>query len=357
MRALRYYGPYDVRLEHNIPEPECLPHQIKIKPSWCGICGSDLHAYMSPTSVPFKDTPHPVTGETWPVTLGHEFSGDVVEVGSQAVGSLRVGDRVTVQPTLCCDRCVPCRDGSVNLCTSFGVIGLMGGGGGLSDFVTVDSRFAFKLPDNVPSDLGALVEPFAVAWHAATQADIAAHDDVVIMGAGPIGLATLKCVKVRQPRSIIVVEISPERKRLAQLFGATVILDPREDDVVLRCKELCDGVGPKIAIDCAGVASSIQSACRAIRPGGRVVNVALWEDAVPFHFNDLLHGEKTITSSMSCNQQDFENVIKAMGEGLISVENMITRKTDMTRVVEDGFEALLREKEKQVKILVDVRRP
>ncbi|KAK5635995.1 hypothetical protein RRF57_011707 [Xylaria bambusicola] len=234
---------------------------------------------------------------------------------------------------------------------------LMGGGGGLSDFVAIDSRYVFKLPDNVPSDVGALVEPFAVAWHAVSQANISAHDDVVIMGAGPIGLAAIKCIKLRQPRNIIVVDITPERRRLAQMFGATAILDPWEDDVVARCKELCDGVGPIVAMDCAGVPSSIKSAIQAVRPRGRVVDVALWEKAVPFQFNDLLHGEKTITGSCSYSREDFENVIRAMEDGLINVENMITRKTTMTRVVEDGFQALLQEKEKHVKIIIDARLP
>jgi len=82
MRALRYYGAEDMRLEHDVPEPVCDAHQVKIRPSFCGICGSDLHFYCIPDALPFKDTPHPITGETWPVTLGHEFSGDIVEVGA-----------------------------------------------------------------------------------------------------------------------------------------------------------------------------------------------------------------------------------------------------------------------------------
>ncbi|KAI1362231.1 GroES-like protein [Xylaria arbuscula] len=355
MRALRYYGPEDVRLKHDLPEPECLPHQVKIKPSWCGICGSDLNAYKYGAGIPFKDTPHPLTGEAWPVTLGHEFSGDVVQVGSQAVGSFSVGDRVVVLPILCCGQCIPCRDGIENCCTSLGFLGLMGGGGGLSDFVAVDAQYVFELPDNVPSDIGALVEPLAAAWHAVSKAHIAAHDDVVIMGAGPIGLATIECIKLRKPRNIIAVEISLERKRLAAILGATVVPDPREDDVVARCKECCDGVGPKVAIDCAGAASSIQTACQAIRPRGRVVNVSSWQQAVPFDFNSLLIGEKTITAALSYSKEDFENVIKAMGDGSINMGNIITRKTTMSRVVEEGFQALLQEKEKHVKILVDVR--
>lgn len=154
MRALRYYGPFDLRLDHAVPEPKLLPHQVKIRPSFCGICGSDLHAYSTPTAIPFKETPHPITGETWPIILGHEFSGDVVEVGSEVENELQVGHRVAVQPTICCDACPPCEEGFRNCCDSMGFLGLMGWGGGMSDLVCVDARFAYKLPDNIPSDIG-----------------------------------------------------------------------------------------------------------------------------------------------------------------------------------------------------------
>ena len=154
MRALRYHGPGDIRLDSGVPEPECHAHQVKVRPAFCGICGSDLHAYYSGEFLPFKDTPHPLTGETWPVTLGHEFSGDVVEVGSEVRNGLQIGDRVTVQPTINCDQCTPCREGFTNCCVSFGFVGLMGWGGGLSDYVCVDARYAFKLPETIPSDIG-----------------------------------------------------------------------------------------------------------------------------------------------------------------------------------------------------------
>jgi threonine dehydrogenase-like Zn-dependent dehydrogenase len=153
MRALRYHGPHDLRVEHNVPEPVCLPHQVKIRPAFCGICGTDLHEYSSPTFIPTKDKPHPVTGESMPITIGHEFSGEVVEVGSD-VTSLKPGDRVAVQPTICCHQCAPCQEGHMNCCDHAGFVGLSGGGGGMSDFVCVDADFAFKLPDNIGLDVG-----------------------------------------------------------------------------------------------------------------------------------------------------------------------------------------------------------
>ena len=154
MRALRYYGAEDMRLEHDVPEPVCDAHQVKIRPSFCGICGSDLHFYCMPDVLPFKDTPHPITGEIWPVTLGHEFSGDIVEVGAKVHKGLEVGDRVAVQPTICCKQCVSCKDGFTNCCDSFGFVGIMGWGGGLSDRVCVDAQFVFKLPEKITSEVG-----------------------------------------------------------------------------------------------------------------------------------------------------------------------------------------------------------
>lgn len=121
-----------------------------------------------------------------------------------------------------------------------------------------------------------------------------AGDNVLVMGAGPIGLAIIKCLKIRQPGQIIVAEVAPNRGRFAQKFGATTAIDPREQDVVSKCKELCDGQGPDIAIDCAGVAASIKAACSAVRNRGTVVNVSIWEKEIPFDMNALVFVEKRL---------------------------------------------------------------
>lgn len=155
MRALRYHGPNDLRVDKDVPEPKCEDHQIKVKPAFVGICGTDLHEYSSPTFVPSKEAPHPVTGESMPIGFGHEFSGVVAEIGSKVKDKgIKVGDNVVVQPTICCYECGACSEGFVNCCDKAGFIGLSGGGGGLSDFVCVEGHFVFKLPDNIPLDQG-----------------------------------------------------------------------------------------------------------------------------------------------------------------------------------------------------------
>jgi threonine dehydrogenase-like Zn-dependent dehydrogenase len=296
MRALRYHGVKDLRVDNDVPVPKCSPTQIKVKPAFIGICGTDLHEYSTPTFVPQTGAAHPITGEVMPVGVGHEFSGTVLEIGSSAENKqgLKVGDKVAVQPTLCCWQCGPCRGGHINSCDSAGFVGLSGGGGGMSDAVCIESPFVFKLPDSVELDIGALIEPLAVAWHAVDQYDIKEGDSALVLGAGPIGLGVVQCLKARGATTIIVAEVAKQRQDFAKHFGATHILDPRTDDVVKKCKEICTGQGPNVALDCAGVPASIKSAALAIRARGTVVNVAIWEKEVPLQPNWFVFGEKTL---------------------------------------------------------------
>jgi threonine dehydrogenase-like Zn-dependent dehydrogenase len=142
----------------------------------------------------------------------------------------------------------------------------------------------------------ALVEPLAVAWHAIEQSAAKAGDNILIMGAGPIGMAILQCLKSRKPAQLIVAEVASNRRELARQFGATAVINPQEEDVISKCKLLCNGQGPEIAFDCAGVAASIKSACLSIRSKGTVVNVAKWDTEILFDMNDLLFGEKRLLS-------------------------------------------------------------
>lgn len=149
----------------------------------------------------------------------------------------------------------------------------------------------------------ALVEPLAVAWHAVDAAQPKAGDDVLVFGAGPIGLAVIQCLRARGANNIVVAEVAAQRQESARRFGATHILDPRHDDVVARAREICSGRGPSFSIDCAGVPSSIKTACLATRAQGTIVNVAIWEKEVSFNVMDLVFGEKHYVGGTSASQQ------------------------------------------------------
>ncbi|KIV77641.1 hypothetical protein PV11_09429 [Exophiala sideris] len=356
MRALRYHGIKDLRLEHDVPEPKCGDNQVKIKPAFCGICGTDLHEYFSPTFIPGKDSPHPITKEVMPVAIGHEFSGEVVEIGAKVDTSLKPGDKVAVQPTLACFSCEPCHGGHINSCEKGGFVGLSGGGGGMTDFVCVDPQFVFKLPDNISLDVAALVEPLAVAWHAVDQYDVKPGEtDALVFGAGPIGLAVIQCLKAREARTIIVVELAKQRQEHALHFGATHLIDPTKEDTVKRAKEITNGVGPHVALDAAGVPASLKAAAAAVKAKGTIVNIAIWEKEIPFNPNLLVFGEKTYVGVLGYLQKDFAGVIEHIANGTLKPEKMITGKIKIDRVPEDGFKPLIEEKDKHVKILVDCR--
>ncbi|KAH7371314.1 sorbitol dehydrogenase [Cadophora sp. MPI-SDFR-AT-0126] len=326
MRAARYYGTEDIRVEE-IEEPKCGEGQIKVKPAFVGICGTDLHEFLGgPTFAP--RTPHPITKETVPVTFGHEFSGTIVE-------------RVAVQPTIFDGTCGACKRDLQNVCYNAGFVGLSGWGGGLSDACVVPADYALPIPDNIPLDVAALVEPLS-------------DSDILILGGGPIGIAVILALRARGCGKIIVSEPSTQRQKFDTHFGADVVLDPRKDDIVKSVQQLTNGEGVDIVFDCAGVAVGLAAGCKAIKVKGTVVNVAIWEKAVPFQPNDLVFKEGKYVACLGYIKQDFKDVIKALGDGHIKPADMITSKVPLERVVEDGFKELINNKEKHVKVLVQI---
>ena len=194
MKAARWHKAGDIRVE-DVPEPQIdESYDVKIKLHWCGICGSDLHEYLAgPIFIP-SGTPHPVTGEAAPVIMGHEFSGEVVEVGP-GVTNVKPGDRVVVEPLVVDDTCPSCRDGRTNQCVNLGFHGLAGKGGGFAEYTTFRHQFVHKIPDTLPYDKAALVEPISVGYHSLEVGGFEAGMNAVVAGAGTIGLATIECLK------------------------------------------------------------------------------------------------------------------------------------------------------------------
>ncbi|KAJ4355631.1 uncharacterized protein N0V89_003651 [Didymosphaeria variabile] len=317
MRAARYYGKEDIRVEEVEVDP-CGDGQVRVAPSYVGICGTDLHEFLGgPTFAPV--TPHPLSRESIPITLGHEFSGVVSEKG--------------------------------------GFIGLSGGGGGLSDSVVVPQGSVLSLPEQIPLEIGALVEPLSVAWHAVSAAALLPESTVLVLGGGPIGLAVVQCLVALKTKKIIMSEVSKTRQRFAKEFGAHHVLDPKTYDLVAISRELSGQGGPDVVFDCAGVPASLVTACRAVKPRGTVVNVAIWEREVPFQPNMLVFKEAHYTAVLGYQREDFQAVIDHLANGTLKPDKMITSTISLDDVVEGGIKALIKDKESHVKILVKVGGP
>lgn len=207
MKAVRFHAAQDIRID-SIPVVDVKPGWVRIKPAFCGICGSDLHEYEDgPHIVPQNGVPHCITNEIPPVTMGHEFSGVIESIGPDVTG-FAVGDKVCVQPIIYDGDCRSCKRGLPNSCDSFGFIGLSGWGGGMSELTCAPVKYVKKLPQDMPLELGALVEPLAVGWHAVSTSPYKDGDRVLVLGGGPIGLAVVLALIAKGCKTIIVAEVS-----------------------------------------------------------------------------------------------------------------------------------------------------
>ncbi|KAI0761328.1 L-threonine 3-dehydrogenase [Trametes elegans] len=359
MKAIRHYGPGDFHLE-DIPEPSIGRTQVKVKNAWCGICGTDLHTYHGSAfeSPPTLTVPHPLTNETLPVVVGHEFSGTIVELGPDVdTNKYHVGQHVAVEPFLTCKKpdCFPCAlPETRNLCPRFGCLGVSGGGGGLSEYVAVDQELAHILPDHIPLEVGALVEPLAVVWRALKKANVKQSDRVLILGAGPIGIFAIRVAKAFGASWVGVSGRGTKRCELALQHGASVVynLSGGDADVVGGVTEATNGRGADATIDCAGTQDTIDTALKATRPGGTIVNVASWQKVPSVDMNVMLTKELTLTNSFVYAASDFPDVIKALADGRIGdLEDVITLRVSLDEFVEKGLGALLHEKDQHVKVL------
>ncbi|MEC0302780.1 2,3-butanediol dehydrogenase [Terribacillus saccharophilus] len=343
MKALRWHNQKDVRLE-DIDEPVIKPNQVKMKVKWCGICGSDLHEYLGgPIFIPV-DNPHPLTGEVAPVTMGHEFSGEVVEVGPE-VRDYQVGDRVVVEPIFATHG----HQGAYNLDKQMGFLGLAGGGGGLSEYVAVDEELLFKLPDSLSYEQGALVEPSAVALYAVRSSKVKAGDKVAVFGCGPIGLLVIEALKAAGATEIYAVELSPERQAKAEELGAIVVDPSKVDDTVEEIRRLTNG-GVEVAFEVTGVPVVLRQAIQSTDIGGETMIVSIWEKPAEIMPNDIVIQERSIKGIIGYRNV-FPQVLSLMEKGYFSAEKLVTKKIKLDEVVEEGFESLIKEKN-QVKILV-----
>ncbi|KAI4131605.1 MAG: hypothetical protein LQ347_002898 [Umbilicaria vellea] len=370
MQALRFHGQKDIRLEE-VDIPTCGKGQVKIKPAYVGICGTDLHEYLGGANI-MPTSPHRMTGESVPLTLGHEFSGVIEEVG-EGVDDMKTGDRVVVQPIIYDGTCGACKAGFINCCDKNGFVGLSGALGRRAGGA---HRLTQELRDSHPglnilgsgwyvpavhalmckrlTSLLALIEPLAVAWHAVNMSPYTKGDSVLVLGGGPIGLAVIQTLKVKGCDRIIVSEVAPRRKEFAKQFGAHYVLDPTKDDIVARVREICDGQGANVAFDAAGVQAGLDQAILAIRARGTLVNIAVWEKAASLHPNSLVFRERRYMGVATYVQGDFQDVIDAIASGKLQPADMITRKISMDEVEEKGFKTLVHDKDNHVKILVEV---
>lgn len=291
--------------------------QVLVRLACVGICGSDVHYYEHGKIGDFV-----VQGD---FVLGHECAGTIVAVG-EGVTQLQVGDRVALEPGATCGHCEFCKTGRYNLCPDVRFLATPPYDGCLSDYIAYPADMAFKLPDNVSMQEGALVEPLAVGLHAAGQGQVKLGDRVVILGAGTIGLMTLLACKTFGAVETIVVDVIDKRLELAERLGATHVINAMQADVRARIAELTEGQGADVVFETAGSEATIQQTAYAVKRGGTVVLVGLApKDIIAYDFMQIMWKEARIQSVFRYRNL-FPAAIRAISDGKIDVKSMITHE-------------------------------
>lgn len=246
------------------PIPSPAPDEVLIKVKHCGICGSDIHNFIAGG-----------TGKRiiqFPFILGHEFAGEIVEVGTQVLG-LDVGDRVCVEPGVACGECEHCKKGRYNLCENMRFMSAYPNLGCMQDYVVFPAKNCYKLPDNLTTIDGALIEPLAVGLHAANRGQVSFGYTVVIMGTGCIGIMTLLACKAKGATKIIAVDIFDNRLQKAQNLGATHTINSKIEDVAAKVSELTGGRMADVVFETAGRPETFEMAADTAMRGGTLVTV------------------------------------------------------------------------------------
>lgn len=349
------YGKQDIRIQ-KIAVTDPLSDEVQIKVAYNGICGSDIHEYQDGMDLAIHK--HPLTNKCAPLVLGHEFAGTVVKLGEK-VTSLKIGDRIAVEPIVACGRCHACLAGNYNLCersigkdNSAGFLGFCADGG-LEEYCNVKEVFAHKLPQNFPLDLGALVEPASVAVQAVLRSKLQPGDDVLIQGAGPIGLFTLLVVKAAGAHRVIINDLSSQRLALADSLGADLTLQEKDPNLLTqKVNKFTSNQGVNIAFECAGFQTTLNGAINSVGKNGKVVVVALFGSIPSVDVRGLLKkGGSLLTSYGYANV--FERTINIIDNHRDSFRKVITKKISLGHVVDQGLELLAKDKH-QAKILVQL---
>lgn len=350
MRAARWYGRRDIRIEEVAPRTPS-PNEVRVRVDYAGICATDLHEFTHGPQF-IATTPHPRTGRCAPVTMGHEFTGVVAEAGRD-VKHLKAGDRIVAEASLPCNECANCKRCEYILCRSAAYLGFAWDGA-FADSCTLPASICHKIPDSLKSEDAVLIEPLASAMHAVRRGRLLTGETVAIVGTGTIGLSTLLCARAAGASRVFTVDRIAAKRAMAKKLGAEAALDPAEGDPVERILDLTDGRGVDLAFECIGTANTITTATRCTRPQGRTVVVGVCVEPQPFSFLDMLVNEREIIGTAGY-LGEFPMCMALVADGRINVKPLVSQWIGLDDIVKSGFEAFASPENENIKIVVNPR--
>lgn len=343
MQALIFHGARRLTVEET-PAPHPGPNDVLIRVDACGICGSDLSGYVGHS---------PRRNARIPLIMGHEFAGQVVEVGREAQRGaqegLTPGDRVVVQPLIPCGACPACRAGQTNICPHMAVLGIERAGA-FAELVCAPANRVFKLPAGMSALDATLTETLAVQARVFRTMTPPLLRTVVVLGAGPQGLLAAQLAGLAGASSVIVTDLVAHRLQMAREMGATHAIHSDREDVVERVKDLTGGWGAEYVVDTTGAPAARQQGVAALAPGGTLVLIGLGTGETTLNFLPVVNRELHIRGSYAYTDDDFLRALELIAAGRVRVREMI----HAAPLAEGAqfFERLVTQPEKLVKVVL-----
>ena len=318
------------------------PDQALIRVRAVGICGSEIHAFKG--THPFRKPPS---------ILGHEVTGDIVQIGSQVPG-FKAGDRVFVDPQWTCGECLWCTTGRHNLCPTKRVLGTPAWIGGLGEFILAPAPALYPLPGNVSYVEGTTVEPLAVGVHMVERARVRAGESVVVLGAGAIGMMVAAVANVRGAAPIVAVDLQPHCLDMAiRHMGATHGLRGNKRDLVQRVQDLTDGSGVDAAFLTVGVPALVGQAIQMAACEGRVFFVALFDRPVQLEPNALIDKHLTLLASSMYNAREIETALDLVASRQVRAGAMVTHVLPLEEA-QRAFDLAASKEEGAIKVVIEM---
>ncbi|MBT9776452.1 alcohol dehydrogenase catalytic domain-containing protein [Clostridium sp. MCC353] len=324
-----------------IPVPEIRENDVLVKIIKIGVCGSDIHVYHGE---------HPFT--SYPVTQGHEVSGEVVEVGSNVTGFTQ-GQKVTIQPQVVCGECYPCRHGKYNLCEELKVMGFQTTGMA-SHYFAVDAAKVTPLPEEMSFDEGAMIEPLAVAVHAVKRAGDVNGAKIAVLGAGPIGILVAQTAKGLGAESVMITDVSDLRLAKARECGVDFCVNTRDKDFG---EEMIRNFGPDkadVIYDCAGNNITMGQAIKYARKGSTIILVAVFADMGKIDLAVLNDHELDLNTSMMYRNEDYLDAIRLVNEKKVMLAPLISQHFAFKDYLK-AYQYIDENRESTMKVIINVQ--
>lgn len=323
------------------PRPIAAEGQVLVRIMRIGICGSDIHVYHGK---------HPFI--RYPVTQGHEVSGRIEAVGSGVEG-LSVGQKVTIEPQVCCGHCYPCTHGKYNLCEELKVMGFQTTGTA-SEYFAVDAAKVTPLPETMSYDEGAMIEPLAVTVHAAKRFPELKGARVAILGCGPIGILLMQSCKALGAASVLVTDVSDYRLSVARSVGADYAVNTGETDMEQALRDAFGSDKADVIYDCAGSDITMGQAIRCARKGSTIVLVAVFSKMASVDLAVLNDHELELNTSMMYRHEDYVDAIRLVSEGKVQLRPLMSRHFAFRDYLE-AYQYIDENREMTMKVIIDVQ--